>query len=169
MNKKVYIGIDNGVTGTISIYNKKEVDHFPVPTKKELSYTKTKQYITRIDINSLIRKIDFYVGDSSAKALCLVERPMVNPMRFKASMSAIRALEATLIVLEDLKIPYQYIDSKEWQKEFLPKKILNLKSKNKSAELKKSAIDVARRLFPDIKTKDADSLLIMEYARRKNL
>jgi hypothetical protein len=59
-----------------------------------------------------------------------------------------------------------YIDSKEWQKEMLPKGVKG------SDELKKLSLDIGNRLFPqfrDFKHPDRDSLLICEYARRKNL
>ena len=163
---KAYLGIDNGVTGSITIIQGNHIDHFPTPTKKELSYTKTKQYISRIYYSRLrqILKVETLVDD----IFCLIERPMINPMRFKASLSAIRALESTLIVLEELNIPYQYIDSKEWQKFFLPKGLI-AKKKKSPIELKKAAIDISKRLFPKIKTKDADSILIAEYARRMKL
>lgn len=158
---KVYIGIDNGVTGTISILKEGGVViYFKMPIKRELSYTKKKQYITRLCYDSLNSIIEEYYNSN---CFCLIERPMINPKRWKASMSAIRALESALIVLENNVIPYQYLDSKEWQKEFLPKGI------KKPSILKNAAIDVARRLFPQIETKDADSLLIAEYARRKGL
>lgn len=169
--KKIYIGIDNGVTGTVSIYDEKgNIHHFPIPVISELSYTKKKQYITRINTQQLEQELrDLGIPDSIKKSFCLIERPMVNPRRFKQSISAARALEATLIVLENLKIARQYIDSKEWQKMFIPSGILKLKSKKKSEELKRAAADIAKRLFPYIETKDADSLLIMEYARRMRL
>lgn len=167
--KKNYIGIDNGTTGTVSIVDLRgRVFHFPVPTKRELSYTKTKQTITRVDTVSLEKKITQLTSRKS-QTFCLVENPMINPTRFKQSISAARALEAVLIVLEKLKIPYQYIPAKEWQKIFIPKNILTLKTKDKSAVLKRAVIDIARRLFPAITTKDADSLLIVEYAKRNNL
>jgi hypothetical protein len=89
---------------------------------------------------------------------------MVNPQRFKASTSALRALEATIIVLEELRLPFQYIDSKEWQKEMLPKGIKG------SSELKKASLDIGNRLFPqfkDVKHGDRDGLLMAEYCRRK--
>ena len=38
------------------------------------------------------------------KILVVLERPMVNPSRFKASKSALRAYEATLIILELISI-----------------------------------------------------------------
>jgi hypothetical protein len=87
---------------------------------------------------------------------------MVNSTRFNATLSAIRALEATLIALEQAQWPYEYIDSKEWQKELLPK---GLKG---SDELKNASLDIGKRLFPELNIKkDADGLLIAEYLRRK--
>lgn len=170
--QKNYIGIDNGVTGTISIITHNgRIFHESIPTKKELSYTKAKQYISRIDINKFKDLVlNFCESLNDRGVFCLIERPMVNPMRFKSSLSAVRALEATLIVLEEIKLPFQYIDSKEWQKYFFPKdiEISDHKSKKK-VDTKKTAITVAKRLFPQIPTKDADSLLIAEYARRMNL
>lgn len=161
------IGIDNGTTGFLSaILGDDVLMHMPMPTTRELSYTKTKQHITRINTPSLYAT---FVSLRPARAL--LERPMLNPGRWKASMSAIRALEATLIALEMAGIPYAYIDSKEWQKALLPSQVANkeLSAAQRSKLLKQAAIDIARRLFPQIKTKDADSLLIAEYARRKGL
>ena len=166
------VGIDNGVTGSITIIDTKfgNANYHKTPVFKSLNYTKKKGWITRIDTDKL-RDILFSVpreigdGDTCmiAKAMILIERPMVNPKRFKATVSALRALEATLTVIEKLEIPYRYIDSKEWQKEMLPS---GLKG---SAELKTAARDVGKRVFPYIKLEkkdDADSLLIAEYGRR---
>jgi ribosome biogenesis protein Tsr3 len=93
---------------------------------------------------------------------------MVNPGRFTATISAVRALEATLIVLEELDIAYDYIDSKGWQKDLLP---LGLKS---SDQQKKASAEVGIRMFPQFKElitkhKDADGILIAEWARRNKL
>lgn len=170
-----YIGIDNGVTGSIAIIEDGKAYYFQMPTKSEQSYTKSKQNITRIEVPELKR-----ILESAAlwPCKCLLERPMVNPGRFKATTSALRALEATLIVLEDLRIPYQYIDSKEWQKALLPRdmgKVVITKSgkskrKVEPAELKAASLDIARRMFPGIELKhDGDSLLIAEYLRRQNV
>jgi len=88
---------------------------------------------------------------------------MVNPGRFQASISAMRALEATLNVLEFLELPHQYIDSKEWQKVMLPS---GLKGAD---QMKKASQSIGKRLFPSITcTPDADGLLIAEWARRGN-
>lgn len=152
-----FVGIDNGVTGTLSVLDPNGICvlHCAMPVRKEQSYTKTKQNISRIDVGLLMRLLKPYCTTYSSRAY--IERPMVNPGRFKATMSAMRALEATLIALEELQIPYVYIDSKEWQKKLLPEGC-------QKEELKRAATDIARRLFPSVTPKDADSLLIAYWA-----
>lgn len=59
-----------------------------------------------------------------------------------------------------------YCDSKHWQRILLPKGA-------KGPELKKASMDIGCRLFPEHeklirKHKDADGLLIAEWARREN-
>lgn len=159
---KTYIGIDNGVTGTIAIIGPRITIFKPTPTKKYLSYTKKKQWITRVD--TVLLKSMLVLWYTTRPPFCLIERPMVNPGRFKASVSAMRALEATQIVLEELAIPFEFIDSREWQAAMLPKGL-------RKEELKQASLQVGKRLFPalKIKGKDADGLLIAEYARRKGL
>lgn len=166
--KKVYIGCDNGSSGTIGILGDIEPMFFQVPTFKQLSFQKTKKVnITRIDtvaftkiLTPLIKK-EYYIK-------AILERPMLNSMRFNASISGARALEAILIVFENLDIGVQYLDSKLWQKELLPTGIKG------SVELKKASKDIGIRLFPQFKEeitkhKDADGILIAEYAKRHNL
>jgi hypothetical protein len=163
---KNYIGIDNGVSGSIGILTGDESYFFKIPTKSEQSYTKTKKNITRISViefTTLLKNLDVLEN-----TCVVIERPMVNPGRFTATLSAMRALEATIIVLEQLQLPYLYLDSKEWQKSLLPSGIKG------SPELKKASLDIGKRLFPHLgeeiqKQKDADGLLIAEYARRTNL
>ena len=168
---KVYIGIDNGVSGTVGIIDKdnEKSFYYKTPTKTQNSYTKKKSNVTRIDhekfVEKLIECMDKY--ESPVIAFVLMERPMVNPGRFKPTISALMAYESVLIALEGLRLPYEIIDSRKWQKEFLPLDA-------KGPELKKASLDVGKRLFPQHvetieKHKDADGLLIAEYARRKRL
>lgn len=164
MTEKIFIGLDNGVTGTIGIVG----DNIPpqifhTPVKKEQDYTKAKKLVSRLDCDAFIAILTQH-KDADIRVVC--ERPMINPTRWSASMSAIRCWEAQLIILEVLKLPHQYIDSKEWQREMLPKGIKG------SDEQKKASKDIGKRLFPqlsDFKHSDFDGLLIAEYARRKNL
>jgi len=162
---KVYIGWDNGVSGTIGIVSNDEtfnVMFLKTPIFSQQNYTKKKANINRIDTVALTNLLMHF----NENCFVLIERPMVNPGRFKATISAIRALEASQIVLETLKIPYQFIDSKEWQKAMLPSGL-------KGKELKSASMDIGCRLFPQFtdeikKHKDADGLLMAEYARRQN-
>lgn len=162
--QKTYIGIDNGVTGSIGIISEDSVSFHKTPVRKEKNYTKKISYITRInreELSYLFKKViaNSPTGDAS-RVMAVIERPVTNRM-FKPVISGARSLEATLGVLEDLNIDYQYIDSRAWQKELLP----GVKG---SANLKTASKATGQRLFPDvtIKTADADGLLIAEYARR---
>lgn len=162
---KTYLGIDNGVSGTIaSIDSVGRVTFQKIPVKKELSYTKAKQHISRIDVPKLLKVIEDIAALTDEPMRAIIERPMVNPTRFKATTSALRALEATIIVLEAMEIPYSYIDSRIWQKQLLPSGL-------KGDELKSASLDIGKRLFPMVKIKhpDCDGLLIAEYARRERL
>ena len=156
----IYIGIDNGITGSIGIIDGEYSQFFHTPTVRELSYTKAKKFIERIDWREL-KKI--LTRDDEVKMVGL-ERPLVDSTKFVATQSAMRSLEATLIILEALKLPYEYLDSKEWQKVMLPDGVKG------SDELKKASLDIGKRLFPqhaELYKKDADGILIAEYIRRK--
>ena len=168
---KLYIGIDNGVTGTIGVMADGYSQFALTPVKKEPSYTVAKKTITRIEavvLKAYLKQVMAEYGCGPESALAVLERPLINPTRFSASMSASRALEAVLCVLEDLEIPRMYIDSKKWQKDMLPKGVTG------SDELKKASLDIASRLFPQHgpaikKHKDGDGILIAEWARRCRL
>lgn len=154
---KTYIGIDNGVSGTIAIISESGVDFWKTPVKKEQDYTKAKKVVSRVDIPTLKGILEPYADN----AFLLLERPLVNPGRWVATTSALRCHEAELAVIEILNIPYQFIDSKEWQKALLPKGC---------EDTKKASLDIGNRLFPqykDFKHPDRDALLIAEYAKRK--
>lgn len=163
---KLFVGIDNGTSGAIGIVSDDSsiVKWFPTPIKTELSYTKEKQNISRIDFPLLMKLLETEVLSYTVPIRVVMERPRVNPGQFKTTMSAMRSLEATLIVLEELKIPFSYTDSKAWQKELLPSGL-------KGPELKTASKDIGKRLFPqiDFGKSDCDAILIAEYARRKNL
>jgi len=165
ITNKLYLGFDNGVSGTIAaIYNDK-VWFQKTPILKEQNYTKKKGNISRIDFLAFKKWIDGILEECTPKScFCLIERPMVNPGRFTATISALRALEATLIIVEQTGLPFQYVDSKEWQRVLLPRG-------SKGDQLKTDSRDMGMRLFPEFtemikKHKDADGLLIAEYCRR---
>lgn len=159
---RFYVGIDNGVSGSIAIIKPSgEVFFDVVPTKSEQSYTKKVANITRIDGPKLTELLLFNIPEDS-QVHVKIERPMVNPKMFKTTLSAMRCLEATLTVVEMLGYPLSYIDSREWQKALLPKGV-------RGEELKTASLSIGNRMFPQFKTlkhKDRDGLLIAEYSRR---
>lgn len=160
---KTYIGIDNGTTGTIGLRNDDLAEYYKTPIIFGQDYHKEKKNVSRIDVlpmNAILKKYK--------PSLALLERPMVDKARWKASMTAVRAFEATLIIIEANKIPRMIIDSKEWQSVMLPKKTKG------SDALKKASHDVGIKLFPHLadlikKHGDADGILIAEWARRMKL
>lgn len=153
------IGIDNGSTGSAGTIEGGQADFFRIPSFKDRNYTKKKAFINRVDTE----KLKDMLPKESAHAW--VERPMVN---FKATAatvsSAIRALEAVVITLEQMGIPYDFIDSKEWQGHFFGSHTMGREA------LKQASALLGQKMFPHLKEiikkqKDADGILIAAYAR----
>lgn len=162
----VYIGIDNGSTGSIGVIYRNGYSFRPMPTKKEQDYTKKKKNVTRLKLKDLRQWIGRETRYKVVAVKLMIERPLVNPRRFVATASALRFLEATLIVLEQMHLPVEYIDSRKWQKELLP-------AGCSGPELKTASLQIGCRMFPLMKEEitahgDADGLLIAEYCRRMN-
>lgn len=182
-NVKLIIGLDNGATGTVCsiIPEMKYIDFIQTPSIVSLDYPKDLQYISRIDINELSKWIKkkikkakkFY--NQPIKMIVVMQRPMVNPQRFKQSGNALRALEATIIMLQSLQIDYVIIDSKKWQHYFFGKNtmILDLKAQSMKKGLQilnNYKIRVKdKELMSDIIKKhgDADGMLICQFAVEK--
>lgn len=181
---KYYIGIDNGVTGSVCVINEMGqcLEYWPTPTEKTLNYTKVKEYITRVKGEVLGKKLRPYAETGTV----VIERPLVNPGRWKASVSALRCDEATRIVLEILGLKFLYVDSREWQEAMLPKRkappkatktmsavekqLIKTKAAAYKGETKTLSLMKAKQLFPQIPfNKDGDAALMAEWARRNNL
>ena len=126
---KTFIGIDNGrgSVGIITIGKTTvRTKYFPVPCKSEQNYTKKKANISRV-VNQTLTTL--LTGYDPKNTFVLIERPMINPMRFSQSIIAGRALEAVLVVIENLGYKHAYCDSKEWQRMLLPQRSLAKKGK----------------------------------------
>lgn len=168
---RLYIGIDNGTSGTIGILGEHNNVFIETPIVKEQSYTKKKEIISRVDINRLYEILTEAMNDEGCEpydCMVVMERPLINPQMFKTSMNASRTLEAELCVVEMLSMPHVYIDSKQWQRELLPQGIKG------STELKKASKDIGIRMFPAhtgliARHKDADGILIAYWARKNHL
>lgn len=157
---KIIIAFDNGVSGSCAVlYPDGKSSFVETPVIKVRDYTKEVQHCHRINWRELSNNLP-------KDAIAVIERPLVNPHTFVATKSALRSLEATLIVLEMLDIPYKFIDSKEWQKEFLSSALIG------KEQMKEGSKMVGIDLFPIHRTKiekhgDADSLLLALYYQRK--
>ena len=171
---RLYIGIDNGATGTIGMISPCGYVMYETPVEKRLNYTKKKQFISMLDIFEFQKIIQYFITESVSgwerigRLIAILERPLVNPQMFTATMNAVRLMQSQITILEMMDIPYMFIDSKEWQRVMLPE------GTKGTPELKLTSKDVGIRLFPECrdiitKHKDADGLLIAEYARRKGL
>ena len=166
--KSLYIGIDNGTTGTIGFIGtgmERLVMMEKMPIKVEQDYTQKNQKITRVDFPELLNLLERFDRNN---CLAIIENPMENSGKFKSTGSALRCLEAVMIACEKLCIGMEFKSSRKWQNVMLPKGIKG------STELKKASRDIGIRLFPECKViiekhGDADGLLIAEWARRIDL
>ena len=164
---KVWIGIDNGISGSIGYITEKGDWNFAkVPIKLTYSYTKDRQKLNRIDHESLKTMLISIINKSKDNnIICYIEKPYTDPNRYKASISGMRAYESVIVLLEQVGIAYETISSKLWQKEILP----GVKGSN---DLKKASLETGKRLFPGIekiKHSDYDGILIAEWMRRDKL
>ena len=160
---KVWIGIDNGNGNFSAVWPDKPADYCQTPVRSCLNYTKTVAHITRLDRGAARKILEEWT--KGYQPIVCIERPMIHPGRWKATMSGIRMTEAQEILMEDLSLAYRFLDSKEWQKVMLPAGIKG------SENTKPASLEVGKRLFPHLAEKlkkDADSLLMAEYARRSN-
>lgn len=165
---RFFIGIDNGITGSISIIGMglglaTAVMSFKTPTVSQQNYTKAKKNVTRVNGKKLYQIFAESIPDGS-EVHVMIERPMVNPNMFQATLSAMRALEATLTVVETLGYSYSYLDSKEWQRDLLPEG-------TRGEYLKTASLQLGERLYPGRNPPghpDADGMLIAHYCWKKN-
>jgi len=180
----IIVGIDNGVSGTISILGKDEPRFFKTPFKEEQDFTKTSKIVKRLDAPAFKSILIDYALSPGKRTLVIMERPFINPKMFTTSICAARCWEAQLCMLEVLDIPRVFKDSKEWQKAMLPaisekpKKEMDKAARAKYNRDRKKALKIASRdrgiqLFPELEElimahEDADSLLMAEFYRRQN-
>jgi hypothetical protein len=164
MDRQIWIGIDNGASGTIGwITNTGDAGIDKIPTKVTLNYQKRGKFIARVDLPRLLGMIQHILAigedEQMPRVLVGVERPFTGP-RFNTVASGMRAFEAVLIGLEQMALSYVFLDSKQWQGKILGKSIKG------TARLKSASKLKAEQLYPKVGLKsvpDADGLLIAYY------
>lgn len=166
MSTRTTIAIDNGVTGSIAIIGQDGVFFEPIPTKEQLM-GKAGKVIRRICHHELHALIIHRSPGWRADIRAYVERPFTgSAMMINTTVLSARAHEAVSIVLEQLGIGYETVDSKEWQKAMLG----TIKG---SAELKKASMLRGCQMYPALAAAikdhgDADSLLMAHYYHKQN-
>jgi hypothetical protein len=179
------IGIDNGSSGSLGIIRDGVAVHYgPIPTQPYLHYGKkgsVSQRLDRLSLGVLLRQHaphtsvpagedpdtgkTLYVEAADFRNIrVFIERPFSGKF-INAVVPAHRFFEATIIVLEDLGLGYEVIDSGVWQKPVLG----NVKG---SAELKLASKLRGIQIYPQFtaaitKQGDADGLLISHFFSRQ--
>lgn len=140
-NTRVVIGIDNGSTGAIGVLGLEKALYVKTPVVKVRDYKKAASYVTRVD-HVKLKEFLYSVLSRTTDVSVLLEPPMVNIFTFKATASALRALETTLVVLEQLGLSavnpgdiasgYQFVLAKDWQAEVFKDVIVPMKARLKA-------------------------------------
>lgn len=174
-NNKLYIGIDVGSKGFISMQKDGVWEHFSIEDNDlyQLSEIMLRARIENESIACVIEDVHAVYG-SSAKAT----------FAFGFNKGYLIGLLAAN------QIPYTLVAPKEWQKEMwsnsdmvVSYKEVTIKGKKtmkKDVNTKQTSINCAKRLFPKLDLRKSersrkiddnkvDSILMAEYARRKNL
>jgi len=169
----LFIGIDNGTTGTIGVIMPNMLPLlYHTPTVSALNYQKKGAMIERIDVPVLVElfkminhaALEVVPSGEALKILVLLERPFTMGYLVPAVANGLRAFEATIIAVETMHFPYEFVDSKQWQKPLLGKDI------KVSAVLKKASLAKGKQMWPLLDwtgLHDADGLLIAEWARTR--
>lgn len=168
------IGIDNGSTGSIGILTTEGALFESVPTQDYLHYGKKGTISKRLDRAALSHLLSPYcvpqgsvagvtrwIGRSNVRVF--IERPFTGKF-INAVIPAHRFFEATIIVLEDMQLGYEVVDSGAWQAALLG-------GVSGSAQLKRASKLRGEQLYPALKGAiksqgDADGLLIAHHYHR---
>lgn len=164
----IWIGIDNGVSGSVG-YILSDGTHgmFDMPCKECMNYQKQGKMIMRVDVDELKKKLQNIMAwreTTKKKISVFLERPFTMSYLTPQVSNGMRACEAVLIALEQVGLPYEFIDSKQWQYKMLGP---NIKG---SPQLKRASLAKGKQLWPLfdwVGVRDADSLLIAEWARSR--
>lgn len=155
-----FIGIDNGISGSIGIIEPDNYYFIRTPIFFTRDFHKEKRNINRVNVRALMDYLKLFIED---KYEICIERPFINKIGFSSTISSVRCHEATLIALDLIGSNYNFIDSKEWQKYFF-------KNCKGTSNLKKASLELGNKLFPKVsnnKHKDRDSLLIAQFCKER--
>lgn len=182
---KYVLSIDNGTTGSFCIMDiktKEVVAFVSVPTFKIDKWTKAKKdkktgHFTVVDVQQLkyaLLNLPIEINGENIK--CYIERPAVgfSGWGIWTSLSGMAAWVAVQYALREFKIPYETVDSKEWQSHLIPQAMgvnnkaymKKLKAGERNKLLKEASDKLAKKLYPKgiyPKSGDGDSVNMAYY------
>lgn len=175
MNDRVYLGIDVGSKGFITLNTGREFKFFPIADNDAYQLSNILNEIKTLYPNVVCIMEEIHaLYNSAAKATF--------------SFGEINGLLKGLLIAN--KIPYHLVPPKKWQSEMWDNKDMIVTYKQitirgktvnkKEVNTKQTSFNAAKRIFPEVdfrKTErcknyddnKVDSVLLSEYGRRKNL
>lgn len=175
MNDRVYLGIDVGSKGFITLNTGREFKFFPIADNDAYQLSNILNEIKTLYPNVVCIMEEIHaLYNSAAKATF--------------SFGEINGLLKGLLIAN--KIPYHLVPPKKWQSEMwdnkdmvVTYKLVTIRGKvvnKKEVNTKQTSFNAAKRIFPEVdfrKTErcknyddnKVDSVLLSEYGRRKNL
>lgn len=166
--KKIYIGIDNGVSGgLVALSDYPGVD--PIATRA--MPTQKRRNRDEVDVKELYKWCREVSGDNLSNVVFIVEEPGGSKSA-KAATSMAGSFHAIRGFLDAKYLRWHPVTPRQWQKEMLPGV--------KKGDTKPAALAAARRIWPLQKWLASercriphdgiiDAALIAEYARRVKL
>jgi hypothetical protein len=163
---KIYIGIDNGVSGAaVAIDDSgKIIDYLVMPIQKA-------RRRNEVDVRAFVKWLSSISANWIADIKVIIEEPGGSKSA-SAAVSMEGSFQALRGALESRRASWERITPRSWQKIMIPG--------CKTGETKPRALECAKRLWPDQDWKATprckvphaglvDAALIAEYARRTNL
>jgi len=175
MKNRVYLGIDVGSKGFITLNTGNELKFYSIEDND------------KYQLSNILRDIK----EEYPNVVCAIEEIHAifgSSAKATFAFGEINGLLKGLLIAN--KIPYHLVPPKTWQKEMWDNKDLVITYKTitkkdktitkKDVNTKQTSFNAAKRIFPNVDLRKTerckkpddnkcDSLLISEYARRKNL
>lgn len=167
----VYVGIDNGSTGSIGYMAGTYTSLLPM-SKLCRRYTGNKKG-TGLELDPLefYRYISNIQKEHGKIRMLAIEKPFTNPGQVMTMVAARGMFSAIQAILEILAVPYIVVGAQEWQKKFLNGEVTATANKGEKETKLRSRILGSQR-WPELADpikhqKDADALWLALHAKQQ--
>lgn len=169
MNKKIFVGIDPGAKGFITVMDDIGIKFYAIPTIGGAIDVK--------ELGNIFKKISDFARKEGCEVFCVIEK--IHALYSVSAKSTFKLayvcgmLEA-FIVAEGFS--YRMVPPKEWQSQMFKGLDVIKKSGTKKTDTKAMSVLAAKRLFPDVDLRKtercrnpddnkSDSLLMCYFAK----